>query len=283
MSTEDFIISWLDSQKGQVQIVNKGTLKKSDISHPDGETILYSDIRSDPEIFKKLEEVVKLNTKSLGRVEVLQLRVANEGLAKGMGMNYNNTSSIAEEEKESLAVPENVVVKSSSKGSNSTSMSGRRNHENESAKLIRDLIVSTQTDLLIQDDENSLNEDGAINNVNNYEISTSSRKKKSKNKNKKSNIIQNELIAMGSDESSENENDESTLDTTGGSSAFSSSSSKHVHTQGMPSKDKNIETISTSNPKKDKKGKKTKRIEKELEIERKEKLEVCLYFQIKLI
>jgi hypothetical protein len=88
---------------------------------------------------------------------------------------------------------------------------------------------------------------------------------------------------MESDESSENENknenDSSALDTTEGSSAFSSSS-KYVRTEGVPSKDKNIET-SSSNPKKDKKGKKTKRIEKELEIERKEKLEVS-FFQIKL-
>jgi hypothetical protein len=100
-SAEEALLSWLAAQKSLVAIVAKGSVKSAQSGEA---SILNADIRlykrlfkrfmdllfymytivsCVPDVFKQFEEIVREKTSGLGRLEVLQLRVASTSQISG--------------------------------------------------------------------------------------------------------------------------------------------------------------------------------------------------------
>merc|ERR1711871_64118 len=180
ITAHEDINSYLSAQKHSVTLTGTG---KMNPSHEN--SMLYIDMKCDPEVFRKLGEIIKDMTNGEGRVEVLQLQVASGQL---------QTSST------SSTVPEAVSSTLSSSVSSSSSRSGVGSEFSKSDES--DLSLRTMLGMKIVDDNTTDRNDIVA------AAHIANKKKKSARKDKKSAAAlydiseNNELVDIDNDEDS---------------------------------------------------------------------------------
>lgn len=220
--------------------------------------------RSDPELLRGLEEAVKDKTDGSGRVEVLQLRAANEGGTTIESSIDSAPSDVVAEVEDMIKLVGNSATSSKVRGKSST-------------KGLITLLESTST-LRIEEDTSDEDEVQGI----------ATKKSKQQKKKPARRVVLEEAESSAAESGDESEDTDITIDTADVSSTVSNNTSSSVFVnvecvlpdgrpKGMKKSTKDQTIAVEEGTKKEKKGKKTKRREKDFEKERKGKIEV-IYF-----
>ena len=205
------------------------------------------DLKVDPDMFRKVEEVIQKQTKSEGRVEVLQLRVSNTG---------DTSKSVVSHVKDPAAAIVSLTADNDENPKNQSKKEKSKPFKSKSDSALLSSLLQGGMSLAADSDDDVL--DGADSDV--EIVALGMVKKKTKNKPRtKSNTHKN------SDDDDDDDNDDDDV-LQGGSDGLDTKDQNKEAKGILSSKDKKEvnEIIEVKN----KKGKKTKRLEKEEKIEK---------------